>query len=123
MPGGGAGGHGGGAGGLRLVQSKTDPLRAIAVWDQEGLCSKADSRDCTPSMCARAPANSTNVADLYNVGTLVYVVGASDRIRSILAGAGVFEYSVALGGWPLVEADCGSGRGVCHIGLSHKFVY
>ena len=50
------------------------------------------------------PANSTNVADLYNVGTLVYVVGASDRIRSILAGAGVFEYSVALGGWPLVEA-------------------
>jgi MFS superfamily sulfate permease-like transporter len=57
------------------------------------------------SLCAPRvqPSASSDVADLYNLGTMVYVVGASARVLNILIGAGVFEHSIAHGGWPLLE--------------------
>ena len=50
------------------------------------------------------PASSKDAADLYNSGTVVYMVGLSDRVRKTLRRAGVFDTTVDHGGWPLMEA-------------------
>ena len=50
------------------------------------------------------PADSKDAADIYNSGTVVYMVGLSDAVRKTLRRAGVFSHAVEHGGWPLVEA-------------------